>query len=238
MAEGPKPIRLKVGYKTPEKLLGELTKSVGRGGVRIESKKALAVGTKFVFELRCVGLKTSVEINGTVASVTQSAPGVHVLHIRYEPPKERTGIEAVLQKIFASSEFDKKRKHPRIPLAVRAVEGRADSKGYRLRDLSMGGVGLAVEGDELPPHLKVGEAAFLQMKLMNGTLSLHGEIVWIQAGVPGKVPPRAGVQFGQLQPKAEKLLADLLSLRVLPAPPWIARLAFGREAVEQMTGFL
>ena len=44
-------MRLKVSYKTPEALLSEFTRSVGRGGVTIESKKSLPVGTRFVFEL-------------------------------------------------------------------------------------------------------------------------------------------------------------------------------------------
>lgn len=59
------PVRLKVAYKTPESLLGELTKSVGRGGVRIETKKSLPVGTKFVFELRSPGVRDAVEVSGT-----------------------------------------------------------------------------------------------------------------------------------------------------------------------------
>ena len=65
------PIRLKVGYQTPETVLGELTKSVGRGGVRIEEKRTVPVGTKFVFELKSVGVKESIEVNGVVQTVTE-----------------------------------------------------------------------------------------------------------------------------------------------------------------------
>ena len=52
-------MRLKVSYKTPEALLSEFTRSVGRGGVTIESKKSLPVGTRFVFELRAQGVRES-----------------------------------------------------------------------------------------------------------------------------------------------------------------------------------
>ena len=39
------PIRFKISYRNPEMLLGEFTRSVGRGSVSIESKRAVPVGT-------------------------------------------------------------------------------------------------------------------------------------------------------------------------------------------------
>ena len=43
-------VRLKVTYKSPETLLGEFTRSVGKGAVVLESRKPLPPGTRFVFE--------------------------------------------------------------------------------------------------------------------------------------------------------------------------------------------
>ena len=166
------PVRLKVAYKSPESLLGELTKSVGRGGVRIETKKALPVGTKFVFELRSPGVRDPVEVSGTVMTVTETSPGRFVLHIRYEPPRNRLGLDGVIKRIFEASQFDKKRKAPRIPLHVRATENKPDSPTYRLRDISAGGVGIDVEADTLPRHIKVGMPFLIQMKLTTGVLSV------------------------------------------------------------------
>lgn len=222
------PVRLKVAYKTPESLLGELTKSVGRGGVRIETKKALPLGTKFVFELRSPGVREPVEVMGTVLTVTETAPGTFALHIRYEPPRTRQGLDAVIRRIFDTARFDKHRKTPRIPIHVRATEDRPDTPRYRLRDISAGGVGVDVEGDSLPRHIKVGAPFSITMKLTTGVLSLPGQVVWaVTTRASDTLPPRVGVAFGELKPSARELLDDLLTLKVLPSPPWIARLTFG-----------
>lgn len=229
------PIRLKVGYKTPETLLGELTKSVGRGGVRIEAKRTVPVGTKFVFELKSVGVKESVEVAGTVQTVTETAPGRFVLHIRYEPPKNRQGLDAVLKRIFEATAADQRRRNPRVPLHVRATENKPDSPVYRLRDLSRAGMGLDVECTTLPAHLAIGAPALVQMKLTTGQLLAHGEIVWVvQPDATKAMPARVGVHFGRLAPAVQTMLDDLLSLKALPQPPWIARLAFGAEALAAM----
>ncbi len=225
------PVRLKVTYKTPESLLGELTRSVGRGGVRIESKKALPIGTEFVFELRSPGVREPVEVSGRVMSVSEVAPGRHALLIKYEAPKEREGLDAVIRRIFETAQFDKKRKAPRIPMHVRATENKPASPTYRLRDISLGGVGVDVEGETLPSHLRVGTAFLLQLKLSTGQLSLAGEVVWAVATRSGTVPPCVGVRFKALEPKMAALLDDLLKLKALPTPPWIARVWFGADAL-------
>lgn len=225
------PIRLKVGYKTPETLLGELTKSVGRGGVRIEAKRSVPVGTRFVFELRSAGVAEIVEVQGTVQTVTETAPGRFVLHIRYEPPRDREGLDAVLHRIFEISTKDLRRRVARVPLHLRATENKPDSPVYRIRDLSSTGMGLDVECESLPAHLIVGQSALVQMRLTTGQLAAHGEVVWVME--PNKsrsIPARIGVRFTNLPPQALKMLDELLTLRALPQPPWIARLAFGTDA--------
>ena len=209
-------------------MLGELTKSVGRGGVRIEAKKAVPVGTKFVFELRSPGVPDAVEVAGTVMTVSETAPGRFVLHIRYEPPRNRAGLDGVIKRIFETSQYDKKRKAPRIPLHVRATENRPEAPTYRLRDISAGGVGIDVEADTLPRHVKVGVPFLIQMKLTTGMLSVPGQVVWaVTTRSSDTLPPRVGVAFGTLAPQVSQLLEDLLTLKALPTPPWIARVSFG-----------
>ena len=224
------PVRLKVAYKTPESLLGELTKSVGRGGVRIETRKALPVGTKFIFELVSPGVRDPVEVSGTVLTVSETAPGRFVLHIRYEAPRNRLGLDGVIKRIFEASQYDKKRKTPRIPLHVRATENKPDSPTYRLRDISSGGVGIDVEADALPRHIKVGIPFLIQMKLTTGMLSVPGQVVWaVSTRSSATMPPRVGVAFGELKPQVSQMLDDLLTLKALPTPPWIARVLFGTD---------
>ncbi len=237
MESGPlkKQVRLRVAYKTPENLVGELTKSVGRGGVRIESAKKVAVGTAFVFELQSAGVKERVEVSGVVASVSESAPGRYVLHIRYEPPKNRLGIEAVIQRIFDVGQADKNRKSPRVPVQVRAVEDRPGAPNYRIHDLSKGGVGIDVEGSTVPSHIAIGAPFLMQVRLATGPLSVHGEVAWaVNAQRNSPLLARFGVAFGTLSPQTLVRLEDLITLKALPAPPWIAKLAFGDEALAQM----
>lgn len=221
------PVRLKVAYKTPESLLGELTKSVGRGGVRIETGRSLPIGTRFEFELRSPGVSDPVEVAGTVMTSTETAPGRFVLHIRYEAPRTRLGLDAVIKRIRETANFDKKRKSPRIPLQVRATETRPDAPTYRLRDISAGGVGIDVEGDRLPAYVKVGAPFVVQIKLTTGLLSLPGAVVWADATrFADTIPPRLGVSFSHLEERERHMLDDLLTLKALPTPPWIAKLFF------------
>jgi PilZ domain len=224
------PVRLKVSYKSPEALLGELTRSVGRGGVRIESKRAVPVGTQFIFELKSIGLRRPVEVHGTVMSISEASPGRWVLHIRYEPPRDREGLDAVLSRIFETAQADVKRRHARLPLQVRAVEDKPSSPVFRLRDISLGGVGIDVEADTLPEHILVGAPFLLQMKLTSGTLQLHGEVAWAVTWHEEGFTPRVGVVFAEADGATRVLLDDLLSLTAMPSPPWIARIAFGPQA--------
>jgi hypothetical protein len=224
------PVRLKVAYKTPESLLGELTRSVGRGGVRIETARSLPVGTRFEFELRSPGVSDPVEVTGTVVTTSETRPGRWVMHIRYEALRSRTGIEAVLRRIFETAHYDKRRKSPRIPLRVRATSTGTDAPTYRLRDLSTGGVGVDVEGDRLPAFVQVGTPFHLEVKLMTGALSLEGTVVWADTTrFADTIPPRLGVAFRALDARARRMLEDLLLLKALPAPPWIAKMAFGGQ---------
>lgn len=222
------PVRLKVAYKTPEALLGELTRSVGRGGVRIESVRSLPVGTRLEFELRSPGVSDPVEVTGTVVTTSQGVPGRWVMHIRYEGPRSRTGIEAVLRRLFETAHYDKRRKSPRTPLRVRATQPRTDAPTFRLRDLGTGGVGVDVEGDRLPPFVQVGTPFHLEVRLTTGALALEGTVIWAdKTRFADAIPPRFGVAFGALDTRARHMLEDLLVLKSLPAPPWISKIAFG-----------
>jgi hypothetical protein len=230
-------VRLKVAYKTPAGLLSELTRSVGRGGVAIESRRSLAVGTRFVFELHATGIGESIEVFGEVINVSPVPPNRWLLEIKYEPPIERKGIDVVIQRIFEAQRFEKKRKHPRIPVHLMALEDTRGAPTYAVRDISRGGLALDAEAPELPRHLRVGVPFLLELALSIGPLVLHGEIVW--AFNPPKerarwLNPSIGVKFGRLRPDTIERLERILALRGLPPPPWRARVSFGLQAVERM----
>ncbi len=230
-------VRLKVSYKRAESLLSEFTKSVGRGGVTIETRKAVPLGTRFVFELYAQGIPTPVEVYGHVLQISRGEHGKHLLHIRYDPGRDRTGLDNVIQRIFEAQQYEKVRKHARIPLYLRGTEDAPSSAQYIVRDISLGGVGVEVEADKLPASVRTGQPFLLEIWLSLGTLALYGEILWTFAPPTDSariLNPAFGVQFGKLRPDTLEHLAKIVQLTGLPPPPWRARLSFGMDAVARM----
>ena len=231
------PVRLKVAYKTPQALLSEFTRSVGKGSVAIASRKSAPVGTRFIFELHAKGVPELVEVNGEVISVTSQAGGMYLLNIRYQPPDNRDGLDALLRRMFEAQKYEKIRKHVRIPLQLRATEDKPNSIAYLVRDISFGGLGIEIEAPEVPRWVKKGSPVFLELVLTVGTLSLHGEVVWVVAPPKERqklVNPGFGVQFGKLRPDTIERLERILLFQGLPPPPWKAKISFGMDAVSRM----
>jgi hypothetical protein len=233
----PAPIKLRIGYKSAESLLSEFTRSVGKGGVTISSPKAVPLGTRFIFELLAQGMTAPIEVLGEVLQVTLGVGGKHLLHVRYDAGADRAQVDALIQRIFDAHQYEKARKHPRIPLNLRGTEQAPYSPQYIVRDISLGGVGVEVEADRLPAHVRAGEPCLIEIWLSLGTLLLHGEVVWSVAPPAEGVVllnPSFGVRFGKLTPQTLERLERIVQLKGLPPPPWRARLSFGMEAVGRM----
>jgi hypothetical protein len=227
-------VRLKVAYKKPEALLSEYTRSVGQGGVTLQTRKSLPLGTRFVFEMHNPGVPTPVEVLGEVVRVTSQADEYFAITVKYDPGVDRGGLDAVLQRIFDLQATEKLRRYPRIPLRVPALEEETPfAPPFFVRDLSRGGVGLEVEAPALPSAVKVGMPFLLEMDLALGMLMLHGEVAWTSAGGP-EVLPTFGVNFGTLRPDTLERLEKLITLESMPPPPWRARIYFGMDAVMRM----
>jgi hypothetical protein len=231
-------IRLKVGYRTPEALLAEYTRSVFRGSVALTAGRTLPVGTQFVFEMSAHGIPDPVEVTG---EIIQARRGIsadrHLLTVRYEPGSNRAGLSALLQSIFDSHEREKVRAHPRIPLQVRATEELPYSPSYLIRDISRGGLGLELEAPEIPERVKTGAPFLLELSMSAGPLALYGEVTWVapQRKEQSKwVNPSFGMRFGKLRADSDALLKRILLLEPLPPPQWKARVSFGRDAVARM----
>jgi hypothetical protein len=231
------PIRFKVSYKSAASLLSEFTRSVGKGGVTLESRKAVPLGTRFVFELHTQGVAEVVEVLGEVIQVSPGLNGNQLLHVRYDPSNDRQGLDAVIRRIFDSQQYETVRKYPRIPLNLRGTEDTPYSPRYVARDISMGGVGVEVEAERLPGSIRTGQPFLLEIWLSLGTLALHGEIIWTFAPPADRTAllnPSFGVQFGKLRPDTIERLDHIVQLKGLPPPPWRARLSFGMDAVSRM----
>lgn len=230
-------VRLKVAYKTPQSLLGEYTRSVGQGGVTLETRRSLPLGTRFTFELHAGGVPRPVEVLGEVVQVEPRERERYLLTVRYGVSQDRTALDAMLQRIFSTQEHEGLRRFPRLPLHVRATEAAPLSPLFFVRDISQGGVGLEVQAPALPRKVHVGTPFLLEMDLQGGPLMLHGEVVWTSS-VPKKhsetVIPGFGATFGRLRPEMQKRLEALMSLASLPPAPWKARVSFGLDAVARM----
>jgi hypothetical protein len=226
-----------VTYKSPRTLLSEFTRSVGRGAVTIESRKTVPLGTEFVFELFADGVDQPVEVFGKVLRVTPALHGKHLLHIRYDPATDRKGLDTLIQRIFEAHRHEKVRKHARIPLNLRGTENAPYSPQYVVRDISLGGVGVEIEAEKLPPHIQIGQPFLLDVTLSIGTLALYGEVLWTFSPPVERAKllnPAFGVQFGKLRPETVERLEEIIRLKGLPPPPWKVRLTFGMEAVSRM----
>lgn len=231
-------VRLKVAYKTPQSLVGEYTRSVGQGGVTLETRRSLPLGTRFTFELHAGGVPNPVEVLGEVVQVVpHETEKRYLLTVRYGASENRGPLDAMLQRIYSAQEHEGLRRFPRLPLHVRAVEAAPFSPAFLLRDISRGGVGLEVQAPAMPRKVQVGTPFLLEMDLQGGPLMLHGEVVWTSS-VPKKhtetVTPGFGATFGKLRPDTVSRLESLLSLETLPPSPWKARVSFGRDAVSRM----
>lgn len=230
-------VRLKVAYKTPQSLVGEYTRSVGQGGVTLETRRSLPLGTRFTFELHAGGMPKPVEVLGEVVQVEPREAQRYLLTVRYGVGQDRSALDAVLQRIYSAQEQEGLRRFPRLPLHLRAMEATPLSPTFLVRDISKGGVGLEVQAPTMPRKVQVGTPFLLEMDLQEGPLMLHGEVVWTSS-VPRKhsetVTPGFGATFGRLRPEMQKRLDALLALASLPPAPWKARVSFGMDAVGRM----
>lgn len=235
--EGGGPVRLRVNYKSPEALLQAFTQSVGKGGVDLPSKKKLKMGTRFHIQLLADDVDVPVEVFGEVVHATTQDDGAHVLTIRYDAGTDRAGLDANLRKLFDHHlKSDRVRMHARVPVNITATERKREgSPVYLVRDVSRGGIGVEIEQEKLPPHIRNGVPVFIRMWLNDGTLALHGEVAWT-AEPPERNQFHAtfGVKFGTLQKNTQTLLDRILVLYGMPNGPWRADLAFGMDAVGEM----
>jgi len=194
-----RPIRLKVSFRNLRSLVTEYTTSVSKGGCQIQSKQALATGTRFVFEMYATKGDAPVEIGGRVTHCVPGAePGLYDIGIAYEPSEgKREALERVLDEIFAEHKFEKARAHPRIPVNLIAVDAGQPGRKYLVRDLSRGGMGLRMPGGQvLPPEVKPRSLVVVVVRLEGQpALEIGGEVVWTVQGRVGFTSSAVGVAF-------------------------------------------
>jgi uncharacterized protein (TIGR02266 family) len=212
------PIRLSVRYPSARSLLGDYTRSVGKGGVAIQSERALPVGTGFVFELSAPDLPTPIEVSGKVVWTRTSAQaGKHTLGIEYvfEHDAQRQRLSVVLETILADHRYERQRRHPRIPVSVEVHEGR---RIWIMRDLSQGGAMLQAAGTEAISHF-AGQRLRLELRMPQVDAVLEAEAVWVAQPYPISdelVVGRMGLRFLHLSDELARILDQIMRAQISP----------------------
>jgi len=220
--------RFRIGYRKPETLLHEFTRSVNRNCVTLNVPRPVKAGTRFVFELMTVGVRKPVEVEGEVLSVQAGIDGRFRLNITYSPG-QRGGLDDVVFRVFDAQRAERVRRSPRVPMNLRAAEDAPYSPGYLIRDLSLGGAGMEVEASDLPKTINRGSPALIQITLKSGgLLDLRGVVVWARRAGPNTLNWDFGIQFVEdLELESLEMLDEVVTLRSIPRR---ARISFGLDA--------
>ena len=229
------PVRLRVTYRRPETALGEFTRSVARRTVSLRSRRAVPVGTEFVFELLTEGVSEPVEVLGKVERVVPLGKEFLVV-IRYDPGERRGAIDEVLAQMYRAHAHEKARLHLRVPLNLPAQSDLPYSPVFVIRDLSRGGMGLSIEAASVPSVIHIGALVLAEIRHGQERIALMGEVVWAASSTDPTRPfthPSFGVRFGPVAEKTAPQLERLLALKVLPPPEVTVRLSFGMDAVQR-----
>lgn len=210
-----KPVRLKVVFRTAHSLLTEYTTSVSKGGCRIEAHQPIEIGTRFIFEMFAGKSRSPVEIEGVVKRCEKaSTAGRYEIGIQYTPAEgKRAALEGVIDEIFSEHEYEKARRHARVPVNLIATDAGTPQLKYLIRDLSLGGLGLRLPaGAPVPAHVQVGSGVRLTVR-SQVPIEIAGEVVWTVAGIGALTHPGIGISFVGMGPEQEQAIDALSRLQ-------------------------
>jgi type IV pilus assembly protein PilZ len=98
------PIELKVDYKKLNSFFADYTKNISKGGTFIKTRKALPVGTRFLFRLTVPGRSAPFELAGEVvhAAAGGEEPGMGIRFV-WVNHRDRGGFEAAVEQLMSES---------------------------------------------------------------------------------------------------------------------------------------
>jgi type IV pilus assembly protein PilZ len=96
------PIELKVEYKRLNSFFSDYTRNISKGGTFIGTKRALPVGTRFLFRLVVPGQNDPFELHGEVVHAADAgeAPGMGIRFI-WSEDEQRRQFETLVERIMA-----------------------------------------------------------------------------------------------------------------------------------------
>jgi len=98
------PIELKVDYKKLNSFFADYTKNISKGGTFIKTRKALPVGTRFLFQLTIPGRPAPFELSGEVvhSSAGGETPGMGIRFV-WPDRRDRTDFETTVEALMSDS---------------------------------------------------------------------------------------------------------------------------------------
>ncbi|WP_242346775.1 TIGR02266 family protein [Anaeromyxobacter terrae] len=98
------PIELKVDYKKLNSFFADYTKNISKGGTFIKTRKALPVGTRFLFRLTIPGRPAPFELSGEVvhAATGGDAPGMGIRFV-WADSRDRGAFETTVEGLMSES---------------------------------------------------------------------------------------------------------------------------------------
>jgi len=186
------PIRLKVTYRSAESLVTEYTTCVSKGGCTLVSQRRLELGTRFRFEMYASGRGQPLELEGEVTQVQPIDARQFELGIQYTTVAlQRNALDALLSEITIDPGYETRRKHPRIPVNLIALDRCV------IRDLSCGGMRIHGRGLARPDTEGSRVTLFAYSDDSFPPFEIGGTIVWGQRGTH-VVRTRLGIRFDEL----------------------------------------
>jgi type IV pilus assembly protein PilZ len=98
------PIELKVDYKKLNSFFADFTKNISKGGTFIKTKKALPIGTRFLFRLSVPLREAPFQLLGEVvhAETGGEEPGMGIRFV-WDDDRDRVDFEAVVEGLMSES---------------------------------------------------------------------------------------------------------------------------------------
>ncbi len=98
------PIELKVDYKKLNSFFADYTRNISKGGTFIKTRKALPIGTRFLFRLTIPGRPQPFELNGEVvhATATGEQPGMGIRFV-WGADRDRVAFERTVETLMSES---------------------------------------------------------------------------------------------------------------------------------------
>jgi type IV pilus assembly protein PilZ len=98
------PIELRVDYRKLNAFFADYTKNISKGGTFIKTRKALPVGTRFLFRLAVPGRADPFELSGEVVHASpQGADAGMGIRFVWAQEADRRGFEQVVERLMAES---------------------------------------------------------------------------------------------------------------------------------------